>query len=41
MGGSIQGRLWPRDDEEAARAVAQGYDLNQILKTEDLVKVVE
>jgi len=37
MGGSIQGRLWPRDDEERAAAVAAGYDLDRVLSTEDLV----
>ena len=37
MGGSIQGRLWPRDDEERATAVAAGYDLDRVLSTEDLV----
>ncbi len=38
MGGEIQGRLWPRDDAERAAAVAQGYDLSEILTTEDLVR---
>lgn len=36
MGASIQGRLWPRSDEEAAAAVALGYDLDRILHTNDL-----
>ena len=38
MGGEIQGRLWPRDDAERAAAVAQGYDLAEILTTDDLVR---
>lgn len=38
MGGEIQGRLWPRNDEERAAAIAQGYDLSRILNTDDLVK---
>ncbi len=35
--GEIQGRLYPRDEEEAVRARALGYDLDRILTTEDLV----
>ena len=31
MGGEIQGRLWPRDDDERAAAVAAGYDLDRVL----------
>ena len=31
MGGAMQGRLWPRDDEERARAVDAGHDLDQVL----------
>ncbi|MBU6243446.1 MAG: class II fructose-bisphosphatase [Acidobacteria bacterium] len=38
LGGAIQGRLHPRSDEERAKAIAQGLDLNQILSTDDLVK---
>ena len=30
MGGAIQGRLWPQDDEERARALAAGHDLDQV-----------
>lgn len=37
MGGEIQGRLHPRNEEEAARARAQGYDLDQVLGTDDFV----
>ena len=37
MGGEIQGRLWPRNDEERAAAVAAGYDLDRVLVTDDLV----
>jgi fructose-1,6-bisphosphatase II len=36
MGGSIQGRLHPRDEEERKRAVAAGYDVDRILHTNDL-----
>lgn len=38
MGGTIQGKLWPRGEEERAKAVAQGYDLDAILFVEDLCK---
>ncbi|MEU3978656.1 class II fructose-bisphosphatase [Streptomyces sp. NPDC026672] len=37
LGGTIQGKLWPKDDEERARAVAAGHDLDRVLTTEDLV----
>ena len=29
LGGAIQGRLVPRDDDERAALVAEGYDLDQ------------
>ena len=38
LGGTIQGRLWPRDDDERRRAVEQGHDLKQVLHTDDLVR---
>jgi fructose-1,6-bisphosphatase II len=38
MGGEIQGRLYARNDEEKAMAVERGYDLDQVLKIDDLVK---
>src|ERR1044071_2583714 len=38
MGGEIQGRLWPRDDAERQAARDAGYDLDQVLGTDDLVK---
>lgn len=37
MGGAIQGQLAPKDDEERQKAIDRGYDLDQILHTEDLV----
>ncbi len=37
MGGEIQGRLWPRNDQERQQAVAAGYDLDAVLSTDDLV----
>jgi fructose-1,6-bisphosphatase II len=38
MGGEIQGRLWPRNDEERQAAIAEGYDLDKVLTTDDLVQ---
>ena len=37
VGGGIQGRLWPRDDEERQRIVAAGLDPSRVLHTDDLV----
>jgi fructose-1,6-bisphosphatase II len=37
MGGAIQGRLAPKDDEERQKAIDRGLDLDQVLTTEDLV----
>ena len=37
MGGEIQAQLAPKDDEERQKAIDAGYDLDQILTTEDLV----
>src|SRR6476660_8729306 len=36
MGGEIQGRLWPRNDEERQAAIKAGYDLDRVLSTDDL-----
>jgi fructose-1,6-bisphosphatase II len=37
LGGVIQGRLWPRDDDERRRALDAGHDLGRVLSTDDLV----
>jgi fructose-1,6-bisphosphatase II len=37
MGGEIQGRLFARSPSEAEAARSQGYDLERVLHTEDLV----
>jgi fructose-1,6-bisphosphatase II len=39
LGGTIQGKLWPKDDEERQRALDAGHDLDPdfVLKTDDLV----
>jgi fructose-1,6-bisphosphatase II len=38
MGGVMQARLWPRDDDEREKAVGAGHDLDRVLLTEDLVR---
>ncbi|BCL27991.1 class II fructose-bisphosphatase [Streptomyces aurantiacus] len=37
LGGTIQGKLWPKDDAERARALDAGHDLDRVLLTDDLV----
>jgi fructose-1,6-bisphosphatase II len=37
LGGALQGRLWPRNDDERARLVEAGYDIEKVLTTDDLV----
>ncbi len=37
LGGMIQGRLWPRDDDERRKALDAGHDLDRVLTTSDLV----
>ena len=37
LGGTIQGKLWPKDDEERQRAIDAGHDLDRVLTTDDLV----
>lgn len=38
MGGSMIGRLWPRNDKERKSAIDQGYDLDKVLGLDDLIK---
>ena len=37
VGGGIQGKLWPRDDDERNQLVEAGLDPDRVLKTDDLV----
>jgi fructose-1,6-bisphosphatase II len=37
VGGALQGKLWPRNDEERRALVDAGYDLDRVLTTDDLV----
>ncbi|MET8454294.1 class II fructose-bisphosphatase [Streptomyces sp. NPDC005209] len=37
LGGTIQGKLWPKDEAERQRAIDAGHDLDRVLTTNDLV----
>ena len=37
VGGGIQAKLWPRDDDERQKLLDAGYDLERVLRTDDLV----
>ncbi|MBK9739729.1 MAG: class II fructose-bisphosphatase [Actinobacteria bacterium] len=37
LGGSIQAKLWPRDEAERRKALDAGHDLDRVLTTGDLV----
>ncbi len=37
LGGEIQGKLWPVDDQEKLKALEAGHDLTRVLTTTDLV----
>ena len=37
VGGTLQGKLWPRHDEERQELVDAGYDLDRVLTVDDLV----
>ncbi len=36
IGGELVGRLWPRNDDERQAAIDAGYDLDRVLKSDDL-----
>ena len=38
MGGELQGKLWPRNEEEIQKAVEMDYDFDRVLHTSDLVR---
>jgi fructose-1,6-bisphosphatase II len=38
IGGEIQCKIWPRDEEEREKLKADGVDLKQVLHTDDLVR---
>ena len=37
LGGAMQGKLWPRNDEERQSLIDAGYDLDRVLTTDELV----
>jgi fructose-1,6-bisphosphatase II len=37
LGGAVQGKLWPRNDDELRALVEAGYDPDNVLSTDDLV----
>jgi fructose-1,6-bisphosphatase II len=37
LGGAMQGKLWPRTDEERDALLGAGFDLDRVLTTDDLV----
>jgi fructose-1,6-bisphosphatase II len=37
VGGGVQGKLWPRSDEERQQLIDAGFDLDRVLLTDDLV----
>ena len=38
LGGAMQGKLWPRNDDERRRLVEAGYDVDAVLTHDDLVR---
>lgn len=38
LGGEIQVKLWPMDEDERNRVVEAGYDLDKVYRTDDLIK---
>jgi fructose-1,6-bisphosphatase II len=38
LGGAMQGKLWPRSDDERARLRDAGYDIDRVLTADDLVQ---
>jgi fructose-1,6-bisphosphatase II len=38
LGGAMQGKLWPRNDDERQQLVDAGYDIDAVLDADDLVR---
>lgn len=38
LGGTLQGKLWPKDDAEQQKAIDAGLDLDAVLSTDELVR---
>jgi fructose-1,6-bisphosphatase II len=41
IGGEIQCKIWPRNDQEREKFKADGIDINQVFRAEDLVKGID
>jgi fructose-1,6-bisphosphatase II len=37
LGGGMQGKLWPRNEEERQKLIDAGYDIDRVLTTDELV----
>ena len=38
LGGAMQGKLWPRNDDERSRLLEDGFDIDRVLTADDLVQ---
>jgi fructose-1,6-bisphosphatase II len=38
LGGAMQGKLWPRDDDERQKLLDAGFDIDRVLTADDLVE---
>ena len=38
LGGGMQGKLWPRNDDERQRLIGEGYEIDAVLTADDLVQ---
>ena len=38
LGGAMQGKLWPRNDDERTRLVEAGFEIDRVLTADDLVQ---
>ncbi|MFN4223933.1 MAG: fructose-bisphosphatase class II, partial [Fervidobacterium nodosum] len=38
LGGEIQVKLWPLDEDEKTKLIEKGYDFEKVYKTDDLIK---
>ena len=38
LGGAMQGKLWPRNDDERQRLLDEGFDIERVLTADDLVQ---
>jgi fructose-1,6-bisphosphatase II len=38
LGGAMQGKLWPRNEDEHERLLAAGFEVDRVLTADDLVR---